>query len=137
MIRKFVALAILMLLVSVKTNAATAQICKSSCAEITPTAQGYEVSVRDNDGMVVYAATFKPNNSSAKSKPITAPKKIVDLRYGEPSLKGAETETTARRLPGGGAVITVTTRLNGVIVAQTVIIVDRNGTVIEITDVPV
>jgi hypothetical protein len=137
MIRKLTTLAILMLFFSVKANAATTQTCKKNCAEITPTAQGYNVSVRDNDGMVVYAAAFKPNNSSAKSKSITAAKQVVDLGYGESSLKGAETETTARRLPGGGSVITITTRLDGVIIAQTVIIVDRNGGVIEITDVPV
>jgi hypothetical protein len=110
--------------------------CQQSCVAVTQKAKGYVVQVREVDGSMNFNQYTTYPRGTVAARDI-GESQIIDLTAGIALRKdgsGTSTQTTSTPLAGGGAVIVVTVWVDGVIISQTVIIVNAQGTVVQIQD---
>jgi hypothetical protein len=103
--------------------------CKRNCVEFSYTDNGYDITVLGNAADVVYNQSVRFNKPVPKNIP--GEKQIIHLSRDKNEILPANTTTTTTSTPidGGGSIVVVTVRVNGVIISQTVIIVDAEGRV--------
>lgn len=109
----------------------SAGACVSMCAEVVQHGIGYEIKVRAHDGSIIFSS-FKQFEATVPREIVTTPQVVplaadVDLS----KTPGTSTSVTVTPLAGGGSVIIITTRVGGVVVSVTVIVVNASGQVVE------